>query len=73
MIEGTRTMRTTAASTRMATTDPKAASMMTIAAPIPMPSLEPGDFTFRDGRIAEIEGISDPERLRHVDLAALGG
>jgi RNA polymerase sigma factor (sigma-70 family) len=30
-------------------------------------------FTFRHDKIAEIEMISDPERLRHVDLAALGG
>ena len=30
-------------------------------------------FTFRDGKIAEIQGTSDPERLRHVDLAAPGG
>jgi RNA polymerase sigma-70 factor (ECF subfamily) len=28
-------------------------------------------FTFKHDKIAEIEGISDPERLRHVDLAAL--
>jgi len=30
-------------------------------------------FTFKNDRIAEIEAISDPERLRHVDLAALDG
>jgi len=30
-------------------------------------------FTFANGKIAEIDMISDPERLRHVDLAALGG
>jgi len=30
-------------------------------------------FTFKHDKIAEIEMISDPERLRHVDLAALGG
>ena len=30
-------------------------------------------FTFRNDKIAEIEAISDPERLRHVDLAALDG
>jgi RNA polymerase sigma factor (sigma-70 family) len=30
-------------------------------------------FTFKHDKIAEIEGISDPERLRHVDLAALDG
>ena len=30
-------------------------------------------FTFKHGKIAEIEMISDPERLRHVDLAALDG
>jgi hypothetical protein len=30
-------------------------------------------FTFQHDKIAEIEMISDPERLRHVDLAALGG
>ena len=29
-------------------------------------------FTFRDGKIAEIQGTSGPERLRHVDLAAPG-
>jgi RNA polymerase sigma-70 factor (ECF subfamily) len=29
-------------------------------------------FTFVGGVIAEIDMISDPERLRHVDLAALG-
>jgi len=29
-------------------------------------------FTFADGTIAVIDMISDPERLRHVDLAALG-
>jgi RNA polymerase sigma factor (sigma-70 family) len=28
-------------------------------------------FTFDHGKIVEIQGISDPERLRHVDLAAL--
>jgi RNA polymerase sigma factor (sigma-70 family) len=28
-------------------------------------------FTFKNDKIAEIEAISDPERLRHVDLAAL--
>jgi RNA polymerase sigma-70 factor, ECF subfamily len=28
-------------------------------------------FTFRNDKIAEIEAISDPERLRHVDVAAL--
>jgi hypothetical protein len=27
-------------------------------------------FTFAGDRITEIEMISDPERLRHVDLAA---
>ena len=30
-------------------------------------------FTFKNDKIAEIEAISDPERLRHVDLAALDG
>jgi RNA polymerase sigma-70 factor (ECF subfamily) len=30
-------------------------------------------FTFERGKIAEIEMISDPERLKHVDLAAPGG
>ena len=30
-------------------------------------------FTFRHDKIAEIEMISDPESLRHVDLAALDG
>ena len=30
-------------------------------------------FTVRDGKIAEIQGTSDPERLRHIDLAAPGG
>ena len=30
-------------------------------------------FTFHHDKIAEIEMISDPERLRHVDLAALDG
>ena len=30
-------------------------------------------FTFRDGKIAVIDMISDPGRLRQVDLAALGG
>jgi RNA polymerase sigma factor (sigma-70 family) len=30
-------------------------------------------FTFKHDKIAEIEMISDPERLRHVDLAALDG
>jgi RNA polymerase sigma factor (sigma-70 family) len=30
-------------------------------------------FTFKHDMIAEIEMISDPERLRHVDLAALDG
>ncbi len=30
-------------------------------------------FTFKHDKIAEIEAISDPERLRHVDLAALDG
>ena len=29
-------------------------------------------FTFKDGKIAEIDLISDPEHLRHVDLTALG-
>jgi hypothetical protein len=28
-------------------------------------------FTFKDGKIAEIDMISGPTRLRHVDLAAL--
>jgi len=28
-------------------------------------------FTFKNDKIAEIEAISDPERLRHVDVAAL--
>jgi RNA polymerase sigma-70 factor (ECF subfamily) len=28
-------------------------------------------FTFKHDKIAEIERISDPERLRHVDLVAL--
>jgi len=30
-------------------------------------------FTFKNDKISEIEMISDPERLRHVDLAALDG
>jgi RNA polymerase sigma factor (sigma-70 family) len=30
-------------------------------------------FIYRDDKITEIEGISDPERLRHVDLAVPGG
>ena len=30
-------------------------------------------FTFKHNKIAEIEMISDPERLRHVDLTALDG
>lgn len=30
-------------------------------------------FTFKHDKIAEIEGISDPERLRHVHFAALDG
>jgi hypothetical protein len=30
-------------------------------------------FTFKDGKIAEIDLISEPEHLRHVDLTALGG
>jgi RNA polymerase sigma-70 factor, ECF subfamily len=30
-------------------------------------------FTFKHGKIAEIHAISDPERLRGVDLAALDG
>ncbi len=30
-------------------------------------------FTFKHDKITEIEGISDPERLRQVDLAALDG
>jgi RNA polymerase sigma factor (sigma-70 family) len=30
-------------------------------------------FTFQHDKIAEIEMISDPERLRHVDLASLDG
>ncbi len=30
-------------------------------------------FTFKHGKVAEIEMISDPERLQHVDLAALDG
>jgi len=29
-------------------------------------------FTFKDGKIAGIDLISDPEHLRHVDLTALG-
>jgi RNA polymerase sigma factor (sigma-70 family) len=28
-------------------------------------------FTFKHDKIAEIEGVSDPERLQHVDLTAL--
>ncbi len=30
-------------------------------------------FTFKHDKIAEIDMVSDPERLRHVDLAALDG
>ncbi len=30
-------------------------------------------FTFKHDKITEIEGISDPERLRHVDWVAPGG
>jgi RNA polymerase sigma-70 factor, ECF subfamily len=30
-------------------------------------------FTFRDGKIAEIQMISDPEHLHRVGLAAPGG
>ena len=30
-------------------------------------------FTFKSDKIAEIEMISDRERLRHVDLAAFDG
>jgi RNA polymerase sigma factor (sigma-70 family) len=30
-------------------------------------------FTFKDGKIAEIDLISEPGHLRHVDLTALGG
>jgi RNA polymerase sigma-70 factor (ECF subfamily) len=29
-------------------------------------------FTVKDGKIAEIDLISEPEHLRHVDLTALG-
>ena len=29
-------------------------------------------FTVRDGRIAEIDSVSDPERLSRLDLAVLG-
>ena len=30
-------------------------------------------FTVRDGRIVEIDSVSDPERLSRLDLAVLGG
>jgi RNA polymerase sigma-70 factor (ECF subfamily) len=30
-------------------------------------------FTVTGGRIAEIDGITDPERLSQLDLAALDG
>ena len=29
-------------------------------------------FTVRDGRIVEIDSVSDPERLSRLDLAVLG-
>ena len=29
-------------------------------------------FTVTDGKITEIDILADPERLRHLDLAALG-
>jgi hypothetical protein len=29
-------------------------------------------FTVTDGKITEIDILADPERLRHVDLTALG-
>jgi hypothetical protein len=39
----------------------------------PTPATHALGFTLKHDKIAEIEMISDPERLRHVDLAALDG